>query len=160
MASIRWRRSAGCVAIVAAALALAHGDRVFGQSPDPGAESERAKAAMADGRLDEAIEIYTRLVKAHPTNAGLQMNLGMVRVMAGAPAEALGPPRRATELDSSLVPAWLFLGAANLDLGRADAAIAPLRKVVAAEARNVQARQMLGQALLAANRYGDAAMQF
>jgi predicted Zn-dependent protease len=141
-------------------LAAGPGGRAAGQAADLAAESERAKAAMADGRLDEAIEIYTRLVEALPTNAGLQMNLGMARLMAGAPGDALEPLRKATALDSSLVPAWLFLGAANLDLGRSDAAIAPLRKVVAAEPRNAQARQMLGQALLATHRYDDAAAQF
>ena len=66
------------------------------------------------------------------------MNLGMARYMAGHPAEALTPLRKAVQLAPTLAPASLFLGASLLDLGQPQEAVAPLQKAVTAMPDNAR----------------------
>ena len=99
-----------------------------------------AAAAMEAGRFDAAAAIYDELVAARPNNAGLLMNLGMARYMAGHPDQALPVLRKAVRLNASLAPASLFLGASLLDLGQFAEATAPLQRAVTLMPKNPDAR--------------------
>jgi tetratricopeptide (TPR) repeat protein len=112
---------------------------------------------MRASRFDEAAAIYAELVNARPADAGLLLNLGMARYMAGHPADALAPLQKAARLNPSLAPASLFIGASLLDLGRAKEAVPPLQKAVTAMPSNADAREMLARGQLALNRYSSAA---
>jgi tetratricopeptide (TPR) repeat protein len=59
-------------------------------------------------------------------------------------------------LDPASLPANLFLGAARLRTGRAEAAVAPLQKAVRLQPDNLEARSMLAEALMGLERPGQA----
>ena len=115
---------------------------------------------MAAGRFDEAAVLYGEIVRALPNEPGMILNLAMAESMAGRPREALPHLRAAVKLKPDLLPAWLFLGAVNMELGDPAQAVAPLEKVLAAQPENLQARQMLAQALSGLRRWEQAARQF
>jgi len=127
---------------------------------DLAVKAQRGKEAMAAGRFDEAADLYRDVVRALPNEPGMQLNLGMAESMAGHKREALPRFRAAVKLKPDLMPAWLFLGATHMELGEPGPAVAPLQKVVAAQPENLQARQMLAEALLDLQRWEGAARQF
>jgi predicted Zn-dependent protease len=111
---------------------------------------------MQAGRFDAAATIYDELTTARPDDAGLLMNLGMARYMAGHPDQALGPLQKSARLNPSLAPASLFLGASLLDLGRPGEAILPLQRAVTAMPQSADAREMLARACLDASQFPKA----
>src|SRR5882762_7068621 len=80
-------------------------------------KSQRAKEFMAQGKFAEAIPLYRELNQAVPRNPGLMLNLGMALHLAGDDRESVEPLEAAARLNPKLTPAWLFLGAAHLELG-------------------------------------------
>ena len=119
------------------------------QATDPiAARAAEGAAAMRAGRFDAAAAIYAELTTARPDDAGLLMNLGMARYMAGHPDQALGPLQKSARLNPSLAPASLFLGASLLDLGRPADATPHLLRAVTAMPQNADAREMLARAYL------------
>ena len=131
-----------------------------GQTSALAARAAEASAAMDGGRYDQAASIYEELASARPGDAGLLMNLGMARYMAGQAREALAPLQKAARIQPSLAPASLFLGAALLDLGRATDAIVPLRRAVTALPGNADAREMLARACLETDQFAKAAASY
>jgi predicted Zn-dependent protease len=147
--------------VVVAAAWLAGTTGSSAQAPDALAtRSAQGAEAMGASRFAEAAAIYAELVGQRPSDAGLLMNLGMARYMAGDPAGALEPLQKAATLAPSLAPASLFLGAALLDLGRVDDSVAPLERAVAALPDNADAREMLARAYMAQSRFAKAAPQY
>jgi predicted Zn-dependent protease len=124
------------------------------------ARASEAAAAMQSGKFDAAAAIYDELVAVRPTNAGLLMNLGMARYMAGHPDQALPVLRQAVRLNPSLGPASLFLGASLLDLGHFGEATVPLQRAVTLMPKNPDAREMLARSYLGASRPAKAAPQY
>jgi len=132
----------------------------YAQSEDLAEKSRRGKQAMAAQRYDEAISIYSELVRALPNEAGLRLNLGLAYSMADQPQKAIPQLEAAVKLQPNLVPALLVLGSSHLDLGTPGKAIGPLQKVIAAQPGNKDARHMLADAFLSLERYEQAAAQF
>jgi predicted Zn-dependent protease len=130
------------------------------QSAPLAQKSAQAKALMESGKYAEAVPLYRDLVRTLPQNAGLAMDLGLALHMAGRQQAAVAELQRALRLDSRLAPADLYLGDAYLALGEPAKAIAPLRKFVAAMPGEVDARQMLAQALRATGDASGAAAEF
>ena len=124
------------------------------------ARASEAAAAMQSGKFDVAAAIYDELVAARPTNAGLLMNLGMARYMAGHPDQALPVLRKAVRLNPSLGPASLFLGASLLDLGQFAEAAVSLQRAVTLMPKNPDAREMLARSYLGSSRPTKAAPQY
>jgi predicted Zn-dependent protease len=124
------------------------------------AASERATAAMNDGRYDEAVRLYREMLKTRPADAGLSMNLGIALAMAGREAEAIEPLAKAITLRPSLIPAHLFLGSSYLALGQPERAVAPLERAVAARPADVESLGLLAQARLAAGDVARASTAF
>jgi predicted Zn-dependent protease len=132
-----------------------------GQSPDAlAARAQEGAAAMQASHFDEAAAIYAELVAARPGDAGLLMNLGMARYMAGSPGDAVAPLQKAVQLNPSLAPASLFLGASLLNLGRPKEAVPRLQKAVAAMPDNGDACEMLARAQLMLSRFTSAATSY
>ena len=121
------------------------------------ARAREGAAAMQASRFDEAAAIYGELVAAKPGDAGLLLNLGMARYMAGHPADAVAPLKKAVQLNPAAAPASLFLGASLLDLGRPQEAAPLLQKAVTAMPANGDAREMLARAQLMLSRFQSAA---
>ena len=115
---------------------------------------------MEASRFDEAAAIYGELVAAKPGDGGLLLNLGMARYMAGHPADAVAPLKKAVQLNPAAAPASLFLGASLLDLGRPEEAAPLLQKAVTAMPTNADAREMLARAQLMLSRYQSAAASY
>src|SRR6266480_6069024 len=88
------------------------------QSNDLAAKSQRAKEFMAQGKFTEAIPLYRELNQAVPRNPGLMLNLGMALHMTGDDRASIPQLEAVVKLDPKLAPAWLFLGAARLELGQ------------------------------------------
>jgi predicted Zn-dependent protease len=144
-----------------AAFLLAGGPVPAGpQTDDLAAKAQQGKEAMAAGRFDEAASLYGAIVRALPSEPGMQMNLGMALVMGGRPQEAVPHLQTALRLKPDLLPASLFLGAAHADLGQTAKAVEPLQKFVAAQPDHHDARQMLADALLKLERWGPAAQHY
>jgi predicted Zn-dependent protease len=148
-------------------LAMSAFDRIHAASQSASATAaeepsrvEAAARAMARGQFDKAAELYAALVNDAPRNAGLLMNLGMARYQAGRTREALAPLRSATRLDPSLRPAWLFLGIVELEMGSPARAATALEKAVSLGRDDVRARELLGRAMLGAQRFRAAGAQF
>ncbi|PYX05261.1 MAG: hypothetical protein DMG88_22085, partial [Acidobacteria bacterium] len=95
----------------------------YSQSDDMAEKSRRAKELMAEGKFADAVPVYRDLNTAVPNNPGLMLNLGMALHLAGEERQSLIPLGSAVKLDPNLAPAWLFLGAARLQLGHTPAAV-------------------------------------
>lgn len=149
------------IALFLGALLTVPAHRAIAQESDiPAARASEAAAAMEAGRFDSAAAIYDELVAARPNNAGLLMNLGMARYMAGHPDQALPVLRKAVRLNASLAPASLFLGASLLDLGQFAEATAPLQRAVTLMPKNPDAVEMLARSYLGSSRPSKAAIQY
>jgi predicted Zn-dependent protease len=152
----RFLRLIGLIALLAGAPAL-HAEQ---GSEALAIRAREGEAAMQASRFDEAAAIYAELVAAKPRDGGLLMNLGMARYMAGHPADAVAPLRKAVQLTPALAPASLFLGASLLDLGRPQEAVPSLQKAVTAMPGNADAREMLARGLLMLSRFSSAAVSY
>ena len=132
----------------------------FGQSDDLAMKSQRAREFMADGKFAEAVPLYRELNQAVPNNPGLLLNLGMALHMAGDERNSIPQLQAAVKLDPKLAPAWLFLGAARLQLGKAPAAVEALKMVLGLQPDHRGALEMLAGALLSFDRAAEAADQY
>lgn len=130
------------------------------QSEDLAAKSEQAKALMASHRFEEAIPIYRELLKSTPANPGLLFNLGLAEHMAGHEKESIPHFEAVLKALPNFLPALISLGAARLALNEPALAISPLRKAVAADSGNRDARGMLAEALSASGHFDQSAEQY
>ena len=146
--------------VVSFLLSAGFAQLVAGQAEDLRAMAQRARAAMAAGRFDEAATVYAELVRAVPGEPGLRLNLGMALSMAGRPREAVPHLEAALTGRPDLLPAALFLGAVHMELGQPAKAVKPLESFLAAQPEHQDARQMLGEALLGLERHDSAARQY
>ena len=111
---------------------------------------------MIAGKPEEAIPIYQELVRAVPNNPELVMNLCIAEFKAKRYKDAIEQAEVALKLQPDMASANLFLGASYVELGENTAAIRPLNKVLEARPNERNARLMLAQALLGAQRYEQA----
>src|SRR5947208_14233823 len=132
----------------------------FSQSDDLAEKSRRAKEFMAEGKFADAVPVYRELNTAVANNPGLMLNLGMALHMAGEERESITPLESAVKLDPNLAPAWLFLGAARLQLGQVPAAVEALKMVLGLQPDHRGALEMLGGALLSLDRAAEATNQY
>src|SRR5437867_446716 len=132
----------------------------IGQTDELAAKSQRARDAMASGRYKEAISLYQDLVKALPAEPGIKMNLGIAHYMAGHYLESTRLLEAAVKADPKLTQALLFIGASQQRLGNAARAVPTLQMYVQFEGKDPRGRQLLGDALIAIQKFEEAAEQF
>lgn len=123
-------------------------------------KSERGKQLMAEQKFDQAASVYRELTQAVPNNPGLLLNWGMALHLAGRSREAITPLAKATKLDASILPAWLFLGASYLSAGDPERSLQPLEKYVSLQPDDPGGHQTLGDALLATEKFPEALAEF
>ncbi|HEY3836294.1 MAG TPA: tetratricopeptide repeat protein [Bryobacteraceae bacterium] len=130
------------------------------QGGDLAEKSEQAKQLMVAGKYEAAIPIYKELVKVLPRETGLLLNLALAEHMAGHEAESIPNFEAVLKVQPGATPALLSLGAARLAVGQPQQAIAPLEKALAVDPSNHDARGMLAEAYMDANRFEAAAELF
>jgi tetratricopeptide (TPR) repeat protein len=131
----------------------------FGQE-DLAAKSQNARSAMAAGRYDDAIRIYSELARAAPQNAGLRLNRGLALHSAGRYREAISEFDCALKLQPGMMQAKFLTGLAYQKLGEPEHAAGPLGDVVRIDPANQIARFELADALLATGRFRESIAHF
>ena len=127
-----------------------------GQTGDLASESHQARELMGQGRFEEAIPIYEKLVQALPGNLGLVLNLGLAEEMAGHPAKAVPHFETVLKKQPENLPALTSLATARLQLHQASLAAAQYRKLTEVDASDPQGWYGLGKSYEAlATRYFD-----
>lgn len=114
---------------------------------------------QAEGRLEEAVEQYRRVLALTPDDALAHSNLGTALAAQGRIGEAVGHYERALALVPGDADAHSNLGNALLSLGRADEGIASLRRALDIDPASAEARAALGIALHDAGEVDDAIVQ-
>jgi len=85
---------------------------------------EQGARALREGRFTDAERIYRGLVKQHPEDPNLRMNLGLTLYSAGRYQEAIQELNRYLKAHPKPGPVHLVVGTAQLKLGKAcDAAV-------------------------------------
>jgi len=133
---------------------------IFAQVSDQEKEAWRAQELVTAGKVDEAIRIYRDLLTNSPRNAVLLMNLCIAEYTARQYREAVLHASASLQVQPDLLPAQLFLGASQLELGDFSSAIDSLKRVVAANPRERNGRLMLGEALLKTGQPAEALGEF
>ncbi|HSU59256.1 MAG TPA: tetratricopeptide repeat protein [Bryobacteraceae bacterium] len=117
-----------------------------GQTGDLASESHQARELMGQGRFEEAIPIYEKLVQALPGNLGLVLNLGLAEEMAGHPAKAVPHFETVLKKQPENLPALTSLAAARLQLHQPSLAAVQYRKLTELDASDPQSWYGLGKA--------------
>jgi tetratricopeptide (TPR) repeat protein len=114
-----------------------------------------AEALRRQGKMEEAIGCYERIVAAMPDFAQAHRGLCSIYTESGRFDRAFGHCRRDAELNPEAAEAQFNLGRALLELGRHDAAAAALRSSLQRDPGNRQAHVELCRALAAAGRKAE-----
>src|SRR5579859_1116315 len=159
MAAVR-RRSIGIINVLAAGVLLGSQSLMVAQAGDAADKWRRANELMQAGKPDQAIPLYRELAAASPHDPSIGTNLAIAQYKAHHYRDAIEECEALLKLQPQLFSAWLFLGASQLELGDAASAAEALKKASDLNPGDRNARLMLADALLAQNRYAEAAGRF
>lgn len=120
---------------------------------------EKALAAMAASRNDEALVIFTEIVGKNDIDHNAWMYIGTIRYAAKQPDEARKAYVKAISLKPDYFVANLNLGKLELSEKKYADAVAALSKAVEADASSADANYLLGEAHLQ-NKKGSLAVGF
>jgi tetratricopeptide (TPR) repeat protein len=137
-----------------------HAERVFLRSVSSSRAFTRAQAALALGRLDQALADLEIVVAARPDDASAHYWKGMVHRRLGQVPPALEHLNRAVHLEPTLVQAQLELGALCVQLGRHAEAIEHLERAAALRPLDADGLYGLGLAYEGAGRAVDASRTY
>lgn len=101
----------------------------------------------AQGRNEEALDLYRRSLAINPAQPAAQHNLGVLLRAMNKPEEAIAPLREAVRLKSNYADAHLSLGLVLHDLGRFAEAEKCYRQVLRLQPGSLLAQQSLGAVL-------------
>ncbi|MEQ1352783.1 MAG: tetratricopeptide repeat protein [Candidatus Acidiferrum sp.] len=127
------------------------------QSVETSEKFQRATEAMRSGRLDEAAEGFSAIVKASPAFAEAHLNLGLAYEEVGKNEAAITSFQKALSIKPRLRGANLFLAIAEYRLNDLDKAVAALRKETSYYPADANAWMWLGAVQLAKSQPEDAA---
>lgn len=130
------------------------------QSSGVNEQLRQAGSLVAAGKLEEAIRIYSELVRRMPARASLRVNLAIAQYRAGLYQDAADSALRAVQLDPELAPGHLFLGASLLALDQPGPAAESLARALAANPSDRNGRMMLAEAKLALGAFVEASRHF
>jgi len=105
---------------------------------------ERALAATRDGRLEQALTLWSEVLKATPEDAAAWSNRGNVRLMLGDPEGAIADQTHAMEIDPAHLDPHLNRGTAEEALGRGQEAAEDYRWILARDPQEAAALYNLG----------------
>lgn len=123
-------------------------------------QSRAARQAFVDGRYQEAVSLYRKLVDALPSDNRLRLNLALALEKAGNNSAAIPELEKITRTEPKLAPAWFLLGLAHQRLKQPGKAIHPLQQAVRLDPGNLPALLELADAELSAGRAHDAIRDF
>ena len=118
------------------------------------------RAFQIQGRLDEAVEVFTLVLKDAPNHPIAHEAIGDCLIVMGRPAEALAHLQFVVAQRGMDVVALGKLGTALLASGRFEDAAAVFTRAVAADPNHVHARRMLGRAVASQGRLEHALAHF
>lgn len=118
--------------------------------------NERALAALAGGRLEEAERFLRAALDAMPDDAGIHLNYGALCRKRGNVEGAFEHYRRALALKPGYALAYFNLGNLLRDAGRGEEAVAAYREALRAEPDYFDAELNLGNTLHDLARLDDA----
>jgi Flp pilus assembly protein TadD len=110
---------------------------------------------LKEGRLDDAVEHFSKALDLDPGNAQAENNLGMTLVRLGRAPEAETHYRRAVELNPRYVKAYENLSAMYVQGGRLDVAAASLQAALQIEPSDAKALNDLGVVFMRSGRAGE-----
>lgn len=151
----RTRGRAGWPAVAVACFLLVLISSACSRGPAAGEDDRSAERALAvalqahsQGRIEEAAELYERVLVLDPRNKFAYYNLGLIDQTRGLDDRAVAAYRQALAIDPSFVPALFNLAILRTEQGAADEAISLYRSVIDANANHAAAHLNLGFLLL------------
>ena len=108
------------------------------------ARFEKALTATRDGRLDEALDLWTRVVEATPRDGAAWSNRGNVRLLLGDPRGAIADQNQAMAVEPDQPDPHLNRGTAEEALGLWPEAAADYRWILEREPQEAAALYNLG----------------
>lgn len=127
---------------------------------DVRAEFDRATALHREGRLDEAVEIYRRLLKGKPAVFEIQRLLVLALLQAGRVRDAHAAARKAREAHPSNAHSHLLLGAALQAEAKWERALSAFEAAAVLDPGLVEAHYLAGNMLANLDRHAEAAARF
>jgi len=124
------------------------------------AHSNLGGVALHEGRLDEALAQYQKVLEIQPNSAKAHYNLGVVLSKRGQIYEAIDQYQKALEIDPNDAKAHDDMGIAFLHLRRMDEAIVEFRKALEIAPGYSQIHNDLGVGLAREGRTAEAQAQF
>src|SRR6266852_2178515 len=121
---------------------------------------DEAYALYTQKRLDEAIAVYNRALKANNTNPLGWQGYGLTQRLRGLNQDALSSFEHALQLDPGLVTSWNGKGAALHALGRSNQALDAFEKALRYDPQLVQAWYNKGLLLHDMGRFREAEKAF
>ena len=132
------------------------GGALSGQPENSDLLCNLGRALMLQGRLDEAIASFSKVLAIHPTHAVAHFNLAVVFQSRGQLLLALEHYHQALHIDPRHHKWWSNLGATQLSLADYSAASASFRKALALSPDEIMALQGLSVACCALGNYEEA----
>lgn len=122
-------------------------------------KSQEGRQLMGAGRFVEAVAVYRELVKAVPGDVGLLLNLGMAQHLSGDYPASITTLKSVLAAQPNALPALMMLSASYLKTAQPAGAAPLLRKALALDGTNLDARRMLADACVQLERHEEAAAQ-
>jgi tetratricopeptide (TPR) repeat protein len=140
--------------IVAALITVGCSSNGGGGNADRGSEADQkltaALQAHAQGRLDEAVDLYQEVLTLDPENKFAFYNLGVIEQTRGRPDGAAEYYTDALDVDASFEPALFNLAIIRAQQANTDEAISLYRRVLEVDPSDAGAHLNLGFLLLQA----------
>lgn len=151
-----WRPAAVAICLVAAIFSSACSRGPAPDDEDRSADRTLAVALRAHsaGRIEEAADLYERVLVLDPQNKFAYYNLGLIEQTRGLEDQAVDAYRQALAIDPTFVPALFNLAILRTEQGAVDEAISLYRSVIEENADHAAAHLNLGFLLLDAGRRG------
>jgi len=152
--------SIGAISILVGCVLLGRPSSIVAQPGDTAEKWQRANELMQAGKPAEAISLYRELAAASPRDPSFGVNLAIAQYKAHLYRDAIKECDAVLKLQPKLFSAWLFLGASELELGDSASAATALQKALDLRPEDPNAGMMLADAMLAQERYAEAAARY
>ncbi|MGR3292683.1 MAG: tetratricopeptide repeat protein, partial [Candidatus Scalindua sp.] len=119
-----------------------------------------ASTYLSVNQNEEAIKVYTEIIKAKPEFASSYYDMGKAFLLADKKDEALFMYQSVLDVDSKSVPARLAIAGLLLRKGSIDEAAKMVVEVIELDPENILARNLLGEVNIAGADYEKAETEF
>ncbi len=105
------------------------------------------KAYLRVGRVEEAVEVFSKATGQDPQNAEIWLNLAEAQFASGRQSDALNSSETSVRLDPNSSAAKVLCGEISLALGSESKALTMLRDALKLDPKNVRARLLASKIL-------------